>query len=87
MIKKIATIFLFSVLISGCGTSAKKLNELSTGMTKSEVIQVLGAPESVRAQNGQETLMYTLSNSWNSSVWNERYYVHIQNGRVVSYGQ
>lgn len=87
MLKKLATVSLFLVLLSGCGTSAKKLNEVSTGMTKSEVIQILGSPESVRAKNGQEILIYTLSNSWNSPVWNEKYYVHLQNGRVVSYGQ
>jgi outer membrane protein assembly factor BamE (lipoprotein component of BamABCDE complex) len=81
-----ATLF-GAILLAGCATSATKLNEISVGMTKPQVVQILGTPESVRAQNGQEALIYTLSNSWNSPVWNEKYYVLLQNGKVVSYGQ
>lgn len=76
-----------SLLIAGCGTSAKKLNEISEGMSKSEVIRILGTPESVRVQSGQEVLIYTLSNSWNNAVWNQTYYVQLQNGKVISYGK
>jgi outer membrane protein assembly factor BamE (lipoprotein component of BamABCDE complex) len=85
--KLVAILFTVCAFITGCGTSATRLNDISVGMPKAEVIRILGTPESVRAQNGQEVLIYTLSNSWNSPVWNENYYVQLQNGRVVSYGK
>jgi outer membrane protein assembly factor BamE (lipoprotein component of BamABCDE complex) len=74
------------LFVVGCGTSAQRLNQVSVGMTKQDVVRVLGNPESVSAANGQEVLVYTLSNSWNSQFWNSRYQVVIQNGRVVAYG-
>lgn len=74
------------LLTAACGTSAQRLTEVSMGMTRQDVVSVLGSPESVQAANGQEVLVYTLSNSWNSPVWNSQYAVVLQNGRVVAYG-
>ncbi len=45
----------------GCASSAKKLNQVSVGMTKSQVIQTIGQPQSVSATDGVEYLLYTLS--------------------------
>lgn len=77
-----ASLFL---LLASCGTSASNLSKVSVGMTKPEVINVLGTPESVQANGYSEKLTYTLSNSWNSRVWNSRYYVYLNNGKVVGY--
>lgn len=87
MYKKKIAVMIISFLLIACGTSAKRLNEVSVGMSKTEVMQILGSPESVRAQGGEEVLIYTLSNSWNSGVWNEKYYVRLINGQVHSYGK
>ncbi len=74
------------VFVVGCGTSAQRLNQVSVGMTKQDVVRILGTPESASAANGQEVLVYTLSNSWNSQYWNSKYRVVIQGGRVIAYG-
>lgn len=87
MFKKLAVSVATIGLLVGCGTSAKRLAEISPGMTKTEVISVLGSPESVSGQGSEEVFIYTLSNSWNSPVWNEKYQVYFYNGRVVRFGQ
>jgi outer membrane protein assembly factor BamE (lipoprotein component of BamABCDE complex) len=86
MLKKIA-IAATVVLLVGCSTSAKRLAIVSPGMTKAEVVKILGSPESVSGQGAEEVFLYTLSNSWNSPVWNEKYYVYFVDGRVVRYGK
>lgn len=74
-------------LLSACGTSAKNLALISPGMSKENVIQVLGKPESVTGEGSREAFVYTLSNSWNSPVWNEEYIVYFYDGKVVRYGK
>jgi hypothetical protein len=49
------------VVLSGCAGSAVKTNDLSLGMTKSEVIAIFGQPESSRASNGVEFFTYKLT--------------------------
>ena len=56
----IATLWTIGIL-AGCAASAKKLNQLQVGMTKQEIIQVLGTPQSIELRDGIETLHYTLS--------------------------
>ncbi len=86
MIKKLIVTTTLALLV-GCSTSAKKLAQVSPGMTKAQVISVLGSPESVSGQDDTEFFIYTLSNSWNSPLWNEKYYVRFVNGKVVRYGK
>ena len=73
-------------VLAGCGQSAQSMNDLSLGMTRQNVVSILGTPQSVQAAGNQEVLTYTLSNSWNSQFWNSEYRVVLQNGRVVAYG-
>ena len=48
-------------LIAGCSSNTiKKTNKLSLGMTKAEVIEALGDPDSSRAAEGVEYLTYRL---------------------------
>ena len=80
---------LFALAISGCATpTAKKMNALSLGMTKAEVIQVMGEPASTSAAGGREILVYNLSP--NDDVAQYRvtleYWVALVGGKVVSYG-
>jgi outer membrane protein assembly factor BamE (lipoprotein component of BamABCDE complex) len=87
MLKNIAITAASALLLAACSTSANRLSEISPGMTKTQVIEILGSPESVSGQGAGEAFIYTLSNSWNSPVWNEKYYVYFTNGRVVRYGK
>lgn len=87
MFHKFAITIAMVAILVGCSTSAQRLADVSPGMTKAQVIDVLGSPESVSGQGGGEVFIYTLSNSWNSSVWNEKYYVQFIDGLVVKYGK
>jgi len=74
----------------GClGTSAK-LNNISLGMTKTEVINAIGSPDSVSAEGNVEYLTYHWA-SPKQIFANEnnlgRYYIRIYRGKVDSYGK
>lgn len=87
MIKRLILTTTMLTLLGGCSTSASRLAQVSPGMTKNQVISVFGIPESVDGQGNTEIFTYTLSNSWNNSVWNESYYIYFVNGQVVKYGK
>ncbi len=61
------SMFLFMVALAiaiglaGCAGGAKKLNRLALGMTKQEVIQAIGNPDSTKASEGSEFLIYELT--------------------------
>jgi hypothetical protein len=85
-----------AVILTGCSTPSKNLNKLSVGMTKAEVIQVLGEPESTRASSGVEFLIYSLKERMTKPFETPlpfpiavqgKYFVKLVQGRVESYGQ
>lgn len=59
------------------------------GLTREEVISILGKPISVSAQGGCEYLNYSLSETDNDAMrgWTRPYYVRLVNGRVESFGR
>lgn len=73
----------------GCVSAAKKLNGVSMGMSKLQVIDVMGDPDSTKAQNGKEFLVYMLASNARSDLIAkmEEYWVVLDQGRVVSYGK
>jgi outer membrane protein assembly factor BamE (lipoprotein component of BamABCDE complex) len=81
------------VLITGCATSSKKLNRLNVGMSKAEVVHILGTPESTRATRGVEFLVFNLreriarpGEAIAPIGINEKYFVKLFDGKVESYG-
>lgn len=74
-------------LFTGCALSAKKMNTLSIGMAKPEVIRVMGSPKSTSASQGVEYLIYILDASRTDAVLPEEYYVSIVSGKVAAYGR
>ena len=90
--KYLLTIMLLLVsLLSAC-TSSGKINTISVGMTKKQVIEAMGDPDSVSAQNGAEYLSYFLCYSNCAALIMENrgrdwYYVRLINGTVESYGK
>ena len=65
MTKKMTTAFTLiltvSFLLTGCFSTVHRLNNLSVGMTKKEVIKVLGSPDTTRSPGGGvELLCYHL---------------------------
>lgn len=75
--------------ITACAT-APKMNRLYVGMTKQEVISVMGPPASTAAPgNGVELLRYRLSPTHDHAFYGitEEYFVGCVNGKVRSYGR
>jgi hypothetical protein len=82
------------ILVIGCATSASNLNKVSRGMSKAEVVELLGEPESTAAKQDVEFLVYSLRERiarpgeamLPMSVLG-KYFVRLVNGKVESYGR
>lgn len=76
------------LFLSGCAT-ANKISGVQLGMTRDDVIRVMGKPTSVSAQGGSEYLNYALSETDDDAARGSttRYYVRLINGKVESYGR
>ncbi len=83
-----ATAVLGALFLCACAT-ATKINKLSVGMGKEQVIAALGKPVSVSAQQDVEYLNYRLSETANDAFYGVTtpYYVRIVGGRVESFGR
>jgi hypothetical protein len=79
------------IALTGCwGATAPKMNRLSVGMTKQEVVSVMGRPDSTSTlDNGVELLHYKLSPQGGPfmNLVTDEYAVKMVNGKVVSYGK
>ena len=76
-------------LVSGCAT-ASKISSVQIGMTKDQVIQVMGKPTSSSAQGqGWEYMNFALSETPDDAFIGRTtpYYVRLVNGRVESFGR
>ncbi len=68
------------LLMTGCAPWIS-IDKISPGMSKAEVFQNMGKPQSASGSGSQEYLWYTpINRPW------QRYYVHLVNGKVESYG-
>ncbi len=78
------------MLVSGCASaSAHKISKVKLGMTRAEVIKVMGKPTSVSAQGETEYLNYALSETDQAAGrgWTTPYFVRLISGKVDSYGR
>jgi hypothetical protein len=77
-----------SVFLVGCA-SAYKISSVQLGMTKDEVITVMGKPTSISAQGGSEYLNFNLSETDDDAYHGKTtpYYVRLINGKAESYGR
>jgi outer membrane protein assembly factor BamE (lipoprotein component of BamABCDE complex) len=84
----IGLIIAAAVSLAGCAT-ATKISGVQLGMTKEEVIKVMGPPASVSAKGDNEYLNYSLSETDDQAFYGitRPYYVRLINGRVDSYGR
>jgi hypothetical protein len=85
-IRKLMLVMLIAATLSGCATHARRMNQMALGMTKAEVVRLLGEPASTSATEGTELLNYSFIEE---RVWGfpSPYYVMLREGRVVSYGR
>lgn len=75
------------LLLYGCAT-APALNKISLGMVKSDVIKILGNPNSVSAKGNIEYLSYTITGfKCPPTAYCDDYFVRLIDGKVESYGK
>lgn len=86
--RHLAVVIFTASLLAGCAT-AGKISTVQLGMTKDDVIKVMGKPTSVSAQGSSEYLNYALSETDDDAFrgWTKPYYVRLINGKVESYGR
>jgi len=94
MLKYVLVIIL--TLIVGCSLvrsereyyPSLKMNDIKIGMTRQQVIEIMGSPSSSSAINNIMYLNYSL-HEWNHPEGQERssYFVRIIDGKVESYGK
>jgi len=79
---------LCGALFTGCATSTL-MNKLQIGMTKDQVVALLGNPDSTSASGKVEYLTYYLIADSSTGYTNadRAYMVRVVNGRVESYGR
>lgn len=70
-----------TILLGGCSPWIG-MHKIELGMTKAQVLQQMGNPSNASGSGAEEYLWYIPVNRF----W-ERYYVHLVNGKVESYGQ
>ena len=80
---------LAALILVGCTTSARSLNKVSVGMTKAQVVEVLGQPQSTRDKEGIEYLHYQFSEQGDMIWWKPQhdYFVRLTNGVVDAWGK
>jgi len=79
------TLMVLAGLTGGCVTG-QKMGDIHEGMSKSEVVSVLGNPDGYQRSGQYEALRYTdrLISGWS---WNHTdYTVLLRDGRVSEYG-
>jgi hypothetical protein len=82
-IKRMVVVFLLTVFVLGCAGS-KKINRVNLGMTKVEVIETMGEPDSTSEAMGVQYLRYKLITD---VVFSDDFYVRLEDGEVTAYGR
>jgi hypothetical protein len=72
------------VLLLGCAGYANKINNLNVGMTKADVIEVMGEPDYTSGSGTVEILSYKLKTG---CCFTDTFFVKIKDGKVERYGQ
>jgi hypothetical protein len=73
--------------ISGCTGTTAKLNHVRLGMTRTEVVQAVGSPDSISAKGDIEYLVYLWGSPKELVGVPREYFVRLKDGRVDSYGE
>ena len=83
MTNKLLILLLVSFLVFGCAAASTKINSLNLGMTKKEVVDVMGDPGSTSETEGVLYLKYRLRDG----LVADDYYVRLTDGKVSAYGR
>jgi SmpA / OmlA family. len=86
-IRQIGSVFLASLtLLSASCVTGEKMSSLSPGMTKDQVISLLGHPDGYQAEGDSEVLRYTNKLVSGFSWDRADYYAILRGGKLVEYG-
>ena len=83
-------LFFLVFLFFGCTGTTAKLNKVSLGMSKTEVIKAVGSPDSVSAQGDVEYLTYywaTPKQIFADENTLPEYFIRLVDGKVEAYGK
>jgi outer membrane protein assembly factor BamE (lipoprotein component of BamABCDE complex) len=82
----VAIVFVFGtcLVLAGCASSETKLNRLKIGMTKAEVIAIMGQPQNTRATANVEYLIYRLRGRDRGT---QDFFVRFNQDKVEAYGK
>jgi hypothetical protein len=79
------------MLIAGCASAPeKKMNYLKVGMSKAEVINVMGEPDATKARENLENLVYINEGTiwtWGVPEPRQEYWIILRNGTLVEFGR
>jgi SmpA / OmlA family len=78
-------LFLSLTVLAGCATFSEKMNELSIGMTKEQVIEVLGQPASTSAKDNLQYMKYKFRRD--NQLLPPQHFVRLVDGKVDAYGR
>ncbi len=78
---KILILLLTAVLLFGC---ANKMNDVRLGMSRDQVVEAIGTPNSTSEMGNTAYLNYQLFSDW---IFTNRYYVRLTDGRVDAFGR
>lgn len=84
-----AIALLISLFLVGCSAGPSRIEGVEAGMSKAEVIAVLGEPRAVSVISGSEYLTFKVWRSfWRRQPGNYRdvHYVRLTGGRVTEHG-
>ncbi|MDP4856975.1 MAG: hypothetical protein NWR42_06155 [Desulfobacterales bacterium] len=84
MVNRIMVLLVGLVLFFGCAGSSKNMNKLRLGMSKTEVIEAMGQPNSTSASRDIEFLKYRF---YSDGLFTSEYYVKLQSGNVDAFGR
>jgi outer membrane protein assembly factor BamE (lipoprotein component of BamABCDE complex) len=81
---RIIVLILLVAFLFGCAGTHQKINGLKIGMTKQEVIETIGDPDTTSASGNVEYLKYRINVGL---VYSDEYLVRLLDGKVDAYGQ
>lgn len=87
---KILIIGLAALLTAGCLTSASKINAVQIGMTKEQVLKIMGQPASITADTNAVYLNYVLKDApatFGVQAVVSPYEIKLVDDKVVFYGR
>lgn len=79
---------LLLITLSACATMEGRTNQLQLGMTRAQVVKIMGSPKSSSSSAGDEFLHYRVTPDWTlgDPTLSRPFQVQLHDGQVVAWG-